>query len=230
VLPEIPTPRPAMGRAWLLAMLGRFDEAWPSALAASERLRELTGDDGDEHVLAEIARLAGDHAAAAGYLRRFCDLLEAQGQRGFLSTYAPLLGLELCALGRHAEAEPLAQVGRELGDEQDTLTQILWRRVQALIHAHRGAYGEAEPLVRQAVAIAEQTDSPNNQGDALCDLAEVLRAAGRTDEAAAALEQALNRYERKKNLAMVTQVRPRLAELRAGLSVDGAARAAWPMD
>jgi len=46
----------------------------------------------------------------------------------------------------------------------------------------------------------------------------VLVAAGRTDEAAEALAQALDRYERKKNLAMVAQVHPRLEELRAGVT------------
>jgi hypothetical protein len=45
----------------------------------------------------------------------------------------------------------------------------------------------------------------------------VLSAAHRTDEAAEALEQALERYERKKNLAMVAQVCPRLEELRAAV-------------
>jgi tetratricopeptide (TPR) repeat protein len=95
----------------------------------------------------------------------------------------------------------------------------LWRQVQARVHAHRGEHGEAERLAREAVAIAERTDSLNNQGDALCDLAEVLAAAGRGDEAAGALEQALERYERKKNLAMVTQVRPKLKELRKAAPV-----------
>ena len=66
-----------------------------------------------------------------------------------------------------------------------------------------------------AVAIIDQTDGLNFQGEALCDLADVLATAGRSEEAAAALEQALERYERKKNLAMVAQVRPRLEELRA---------------
>jgi hypothetical protein len=42
----------------------------------------------------------------------------------------------------------------------------------------------------------------------------VLAAAGRTDEAVEALEQALERYERKKNLAMVTQARRKLEALR----------------
>jgi hypothetical protein len=41
----------------------------------------------------------------------------------------------------------------------------------------------------------------------------VLHAAGRSDEAAVTLEQALKRYERKKNLAMAAQVRDRLRAL-----------------
>ena len=131
-----------------------------------------------------------------------------------LSTYAPQLGRSLCALGRYDEAEPLAQLGRELGDEQDVVTQMLWRQVQALVHAYRGEHAEAERLAREAVTIAERTDGLNYQGDAFCDLAEVLAAAGRTDEAAEALEQALDRYERKKNLAMVAQVQPKLEALR----------------
>ena len=68
-------------------------------------------------LLGYIAATAGDHESAAVHLRRYCDLLEARGQRHFLSTYAPMLGRSLCALGRHDEAEPLAQLGRELGDD-----------------------------------------------------------------------------------------------------------------
>ena len=90
----------------------------------------------------------------------------------------------------------------------------LWRQVEALVHARRGHQTQAEQLAREAVAITARTDALNNQGDALCDLAEVLQAAGRSDEAAATLAQALERYEHKKNLAMSAQVRDRLAELR----------------
>jgi tetratricopeptide (TPR) repeat protein len=121
----------------------------------------------------------------------------------------------LCALRRYDEAEPLAELGRELGSEQDFATQMLWRQVRALVHAHRGEHAEAEALARDAVGIAERTDGLNHQGDAFCHLAEVLESAGRTDEAAETLEQALERYERKKNLAMIAQVRPRLDALRA---------------
>jgi hypothetical protein len=44
---------------------------------------------------------------------------------------------------------------------------------------------------------------------------EVLARAGCSEEAEAALEQALERCERKKNLALARQVRERLVELRA---------------
>jgi tetratricopeptide (TPR) repeat protein len=136
--------------------------------------------------------------------------LQARKQLAVLSTYAAMLGPSLCVLGRYDEAEPWAQLARNLGDEKDVLTQALWRQVQALVLAARDEHGEAERLGREAVAATEQTDSLNTQGDALCDLAEVLERAGRAQEAAAVLEQALDRYERKRNPAMAARVRQRL--------------------
>ena len=210
LLIDEPHPLPRTMRAGLLAMLGRFDEAWATAQEASRRLHELTGDRVGEYALAQIATLAGDHEAAARYLRVYCDWLEERGHHAGLSTLAPELGRSLCMLGRYDEAEPLAQLGRQLGNEQDVATQMLWRQVQALVCSHRGQHEEAERLAREAVAIAEGTDALTVQGGALCDLAEVLDKAGRPQEAAAILGQALERYERKKNLAMVTQLRQRL--------------------
>ena len=135
------------------------------------------------------------------------------GQSSYLSTEAPLARW-LCRFHRYSEAERWARAGRELGDEQDLVTQMLWRQAQALVHAGRDEHEQAEAMAREALSMSDQTDSLEGQGDALCDLAEVLEAAGRIDEAAAALEQALERYERKKNLAMVAQVRPKLEALR----------------
>jgi tetratricopeptide (TPR) repeat protein len=122
----------------------------------------------------------------------------------------------LCAIGQFDEAERCARKSHELGDEEDAATQTLWRQVQALVHAHRGEHQKAESDAREAIAVIDATDALNLQADAYCDLAEVLAGAGRTEEAATALEQALDRYERKKNLAMVAQVRPKLEALRAG--------------
>jgi len=66
------------------------------------------------------------------------------------------------------------------------------------------------------VAVCEETDMLDAQGDVYADLAEVLLLGWKPDEAAAALEQALERYERKGNLVSAERMRARLAELRGG--------------
>jgi tetratricopeptide (TPR) repeat protein len=162
---------------------------------------------------AEIAALAGDYEAAARYAQQAVDDFEEHGHVRFQASYTAKLDRWLCALERYDEAEPFGELGQTLGAQE---AEWVWRQVQARVHAHRGEHADAEQLAREAVAIVERTDQVTNQGDALCDLAEVLAAAARTEEAVDALGQARDRYERKKNLAMVAQVRPRLEALRAG--------------
>jgi tetratricopeptide (TPR) repeat protein len=87
------------------------------------------------------------------------------------------------------------------------------RQVRAKVLARRGEHVEAERLAREAVAICDETDMLDQQGDAYADLAEALLLADKTDEAAAALEQALERYERKGNVVSTRNVQTRLAEL-----------------
>ncbi len=216
-LPEYPYPDDLLMRANLVAMLGRVDEAWALAREANQQLIERRGFGGD-HWLAKIAILDGDHETAVKHLRAFCEVLEETGRRNNLSLYTAMLGRQLYAVGRHEDAEAHAERGRELAARQDIAVQVEWRRAQALVDASRGRFAEAEALAREAVAIVERTDGLSDQGETWSDLAEVLAAGGRTDEAAAALEQALDRFERKKNLAMVAQVRPRLEALRSKLS------------
>ena len=103
----------------------------------------------------------------------------------------------------------------ELGASDDAITEMLSRQVRAKVFARRGEHAEAERLAREAVAICDETDMLFAQGDMYADLAEVLSLAGRPEEAAEALEQALERYERKGNLVMAERTRARLAELNA---------------
>ena len=106
-------------------------------------------------------------------------------------------------------------IDKTTGDGGDSLQDnYLWRQVLARVHAHRGDLAEAEKLAREAVAGSEQSDSLDDQCLALWDLAEVLAVAERLDEAEAALEQALERCRRKKNLARAAQVRRRHDSLR----------------
>jgi tetratricopeptide (TPR) repeat protein len=197
-------------RGCLMAMLDRVDEGREIALAGVERFRELGSEIG-LWPLAEIENLAGNHEAAVLHLRGFCTWLESNEAYAILSTYTPLLGRQLCALGRYEEAEPLARRGRELSQSDDAVTETLWRQVQALVYASRREHRDAERLAREAIAIIETTDGLRWQGDAHTDLASVLEAAGRRDEAAAALREALTRYERKHVIPLVRRTRERLA-------------------
>ena len=175
-------------------MLGRLEEAWALALPAAERSADLSGD-AAESALAEIASLAGDHANAAAYLRRPGEAREPSLAVGLRAT-ARALDVRACPLRRGRAARASRPRARQR------------RRVLLADALAAGAGTRPRP-----VAIGEGTDALNFQGAALCDLAEVLAVAGRADEAAAALEQAFDRYTRKKNLAMLAQVRPKVEEL-----------------
>jgi hypothetical protein len=92
-------------RAALLAMLGRLDEAWPLAEAASNHLREVAGDSQDVHVyLWLIARIAGDRERAC---RHNTEILNVLGSGSVGAIFRSFLARELCYLGRFEEAEPL---------------------------------------------------------------------------------------------------------------------------
>jgi tetratricopeptide (TPR) repeat protein len=199
-------------RAELLAMLDRFDEAWIAAEQARELFREQGGEWG-EYALAAVATIAGDSAAACEHLQITCDWLETTRQYAFLGSQASMLGLELCRLGRYDEAEARALQTRELSDPEDFMSQALWRQVQSLVVSHRGDHIAAEQLAREALEYVERTDGLAYQGAALTNLAEVLLAAGRTEEAVDSLTQALERYERKRNIALARRVRERLDTL-----------------
>jgi class 3 adenylate cyclase/tetratricopeptide (TPR) repeat protein len=204
-------------RAIALAMLGRFDEGRAILAEARAELADrgrgiwLAVNMGQDSVDFEL--LAGDHAVAVELGEEGCRLLNELGEQSFLSTAAGKLGQALHALDRLEEADAWAVRAAELGASDDALTQMLWRQVRAKVLARRGEHGEAERLAREAVAIGEETDLLNGQGNANADLAEVLLLAGKADEAATALEQALERYERKGNRVSTQRVQTRLAEL-----------------
>jgi hypothetical protein len=95
----------------------------------------------------------------------------------------------------------------------DLEPQIGWRCVRARVLAKRGAHGEAEELVRSAFALVEPTEFLSLQGDVLVDLSSVLADAGRPEEAASSLEDALDRRRRKEDLVGVARAEERLAIL-----------------
>jgi tetratricopeptide (TPR) repeat protein len=213
-------------RAGALAMLGRFAEA----RALHAELRAELADLGSSFLLAasyyiasEVELLAGDPAAAVAHGEEESRLLEELGQPGLLSSSAGSLAQAYYAFGRLDEASASADRGAELGaGGDDAWTEMLWRQAKAKVLACRGHHSEAERLARQAVEISAETESLNGQGAAFADLAEVLELAGRREDAAEALEQALERYERKENLVMAERMRARLAEAQLSDSAERA--------
>src|SRR6201987_2337641 len=173
---EKPHPADMQVRAVLLAMLGRIEEAWSVGIPAVEQAREL-GIASGPTFLGELALIAGDQQAAAEYLRESCAEMEKRGTTAVLSSYAPLLGRVVCALGDPDEPEQLARKGRELCDPEDVWTQALWRQTQALVYSARGQHDDALRLLKEAHGWWSRTDSLPRQGEAYCDLAQVLEAA-----------------------------------------------------
>ena len=205
-------------RAGGLGMLGRFDEA--RAILAETRA-ELA-DRGSAVLLANITVFesvwvelwAGDPAAAVEFGLEGWRMHRNQGNSGFLPMAAAYLAQAHYALDRLDDADVWVGRAAELGTVTEAWPRMVLRQARAKLLARRGEHAEAEVLAREAVAIGEKTEMLNVRGDAHADLAEVLALAERTRDAALALEQALNRYERKENLVMAQRTRARLAELR----------------
>ncbi len=93
----------------------------------------------------------------------------------------------------------------------DTQFRLLVIRAQLLLA--KGRADDTERLVRDAVALAADTDELDLQAEGQVVLAEALRVEGRPGEAAAALDQALRLYEEKGNLVSAARVRAALAQM-----------------
>ena len=215
-LDEIDAGRPAgasdLGRAALLAMLGRIDEAWQLGQARSDHLREVRGDSfvGDEY-LAVIAGIEDDRERERQHLAKMID--EAPpGSDGVMASWRSMLARDLCYLGRFDEAEPLLRQARAA--DSSPATRTLVTTVEALLFAARGELDQAESRARDAVAIAEgETDNVWLQGWSNEDLAMVLERSGRIDEAREVLGRALAVWEGKRCLPLVCRVRERIESL-----------------
>jgi tetratricopeptide (TPR) repeat protein len=214
---ELSTPWSWNYRGLLIAMLGRYDEA--KALFADARarheelgLRAWVGTSAQSRGRVEMN--AGDFAAAERELREGCEILEQLGERGWQSTVACMLAMTLVELGQDDEAERWAERGRELGADDDAITQVLWRMVKGQVLARRGEHAAAEQLARDAAGLADATDHVLARGDTYLALGQVLEHGGKTDEAVAAIEHAVALFRAKGEVPMAGRAASRLADLK----------------
>jgi class 3 adenylate cyclase/tetratricopeptide (TPR) repeat protein len=204
-------------RANSLAMLGRFDEA--RKILAKDRA-ELKARGGGT-LLANLTAFesvwvelwAGDPAAAAKYGVEGWRMHAEQGNERFATHAAANVAGAFYALDRLDEAEDWVERAVGAATEDDLWIGTQWRSVKAKVFARRGSFEDAERLAHEAVALVGETDMLDFQADTYADLGEVLDLAGRPGEAVSALEQALERYERKENLVSAERTRTRLRQL-----------------
>ena len=203
--------------ARLRAMEGDFGQA-RELIARARRLRDELGANVIVPLTSlqssRVETLAADLQAAEHALRGDFEKLSAMGDKYLLPTVAALLARAISEQDRYADAAEMYATAEERADEDDVETKAVLLCVRARLLAHDGDLPGAERAAREAVEVLTSIEAPDMRGDCLVTLAEVLATAARPDEARAALEEALELYERKGNLVSADRARA-LAELAA---------------
>jgi class 3 adenylate cyclase/tetratricopeptide (TPR) repeat protein len=199
--------------ALLHAMRGDVEHADRLVRQANETLRELgTLHSSVSHIEALVRLLAGEPERAEATLRSGVQALASMNAADLLATTTAMLAQAVLAQGRSEEADDLCRAAADAASADDIVTQVIWRGVKARIDARRGRGAEAEALAREAVALVEPTDLLSHRGDAMLDLAEVLRACGRASEAERAVRTGVALYEQKGNAAAASRARALLSD------------------
>jgi Flp pilus assembly protein TadD len=194
--------------AGLNAMAGDFDDAREfvaahKALVQELGLRVTAASAAETYGIVEM--LAGDPAAAERELSWGYGVLDEIGETQNFPDLAAKLADALYAQGRDERALALSEVSERSTAPDDLSAGVQWRAVRAKLLARQGDSEAAEALAREAVALASETDFLVLHGDALMDLAEVLRTNGR--DAGSVILEALQLYEQKGNVVAAERAR-----------------------
>ena len=184
----------------MLARTGRI----PDAQDAFAEAREVFGDLGRRSHLAympistaAVEPLASDPAGAERELRFAYEFFERLGADHILATVGPMLAASLVPQGRVVEAVALTEHAEQTAAPDDLDGQVKWRLARSAARVVESDHADAERLAREAVALAERTDSVVLHADALAGLGYALVAAGALSEASEPCAGAIELYEAK---------------------------------
>jgi class 3 adenylate cyclase/tetratricopeptide (TPR) repeat protein len=198
-------------RAALTANLGRFDEARGLIAQARSLCRDVgltLWEAGPVTQMAGVVELlAGDAAAAETVLQTGAQKLREMGETGWLSTVLAWLAEAVYLQGRADQAYQLSEECEHLAEGGDVFSRVLWRSVRARVLADRGRTADAERLSREAVTLADDTDSLALQADARLGLTHVLRLLGRSGPAERTFAEAIDLYQRKGAVAAIARAK-----------------------
>jgi class 3 adenylate cyclase/tetratricopeptide (TPR) repeat protein len=202
-------------RSACLAMEGRFDEArdeWSRARALADELGPAVAPMTAMASFGQVVfELTGELDEAEAVLRPAYDRFLEAGETGHLSTVACELGHIVLDQHREEEALTLSDLSERNAAADDVWSQVGWRTLRARVLGRRGEHELAEQLAREAVEHALSTDYLHHIGQTLLRAAEVMRAAGKLEEAADYTRGAAEVFERKGNIVSAERARNHLA-------------------
>jgi len=194
--------------ATLYAMRGEFELADRFLQEANEILDQLGNlASTAPHHEALVRLLEGLPALAEPPLRAGAETLASMHADDLLATTTAMLAQAVYAQGRFREADELCRAAADAGAAEDIVTHVIWRGVKAKLLAREGHCEHAEALAREAVGLVEPTDLLQHRGDAMLDLAEVLRMCPRKDTYHRVAQVALSLYEQKGNAVGAARAR-----------------------
>lgn len=195
--------------ATLRAMLGEIDDARALLQRAHELALERMSGRSPMMVIAlanaSVELAAGDADATEQELAVALELARAARLRDTVAQTAARLSLAVVERDA-ARAEGLAALGRDNAPAESVAAQALWRAATARVEASRNRHREARALGVEAVRLVP-TEMPNLHADLLVELAKILRADGDATGASCAIREAIDLYERKRNLLAAARAR-----------------------
>ena len=189
-----------------LALLHAMKEDFNAAgelLAEADRIQAALGglSSGFSHLEAWTRMCMEQPELAEARLRADVETLESMSGRDTLATTFALLAKAVFAQGSVGEAGELCGAAEREAAAEDTMTQVILRGVGARVAVRQGRLEVGETLAREAVNLADSTDLISLRGDAMLDLADVLRIVDRREEAERAAQAGLAFYRAKGNTA-----------------------------
>jgi len=157
--------------------------------------------------LAIVEEWFGNTELALANLEEHARSLQDAGERGYLSSMEAEIARFNIDLGRLEEAREAVRLADEAAAPDDVASQVEIRADRARIRAREGDLAGAEELARESIAQADRTDYINLFVIARLALADVLRLAGRRDEALQYLEEAAATEERRGGVAYSSTIR-----------------------
>ena len=207
-----------LARCRLLAMQGRFDEAWEDVATARTTFEEL----GLELWLAatgsmaptDVAGMQGDFARSEVFAREGIDRFRRIGGEG---EWIAISQTRLAqALYEQARFEEAARVLEEAGETTTGYAgSIAFWEIRALLLAHDGEFDEAERVARSQYGSVEDW-YVRAKAEASFALSRVLHLAGRTTPAIEAGREAVALFDRKGDIAEAATARAFLERLTDG--------------